>query len=156
MSFKIDMSSPDVDRQIDLLKHYPEVMERHFKQILKADIDELYQNIKPTIPKHRGRAAAAFKKSLTGKGINLTGRVGWWGTKQPFYINIVEYGAPPHEIGFVPFLGVSWQGKNSRAKQHPGTPKVGFMAAGYSAMRPKIENDMRLASEAVVKEMAIP
>lgn len=146
MSFKIDMSSPDVDKQIELLKFYPELMEKHFRPVLVTDISKLYSKIRGTIPKRTGRALSKFKKSVSGKGINLEGRVGWWGSNQPYYINVVEYGAKPHPIP-----------KNRRFnnRPHPGLSARGFMQEGFNSFKPMIDGDMANASNAVVNEMAV-
>lgn len=147
MSFKIDMSSPDLDRQLDLMKHYPEVMEKHFKNAIVVDVSKLYSTIKKNVPSKR--AKATIKRSVGGKGINLQGKVGWWGKGTFWQVNILEYGAKPHDMNtYVPGLG-------KRIKKHPGFSAMGFMAAGYSAIKPQIDNDMKLASEAVLKEMVI-
>ena len=147
MSYKVDMSSPDIDKQIELLKFYPEIMEKHFRPALVVDVSKLYSKIRGTIPKRTGRALSKFKKSVSGKGINLEGRVGWWGANQPYYINVVEYGAKAHPIP-----------KNRRfsKKQHPGFSKRGFMEEGFSALKPMVDADMANASRAVVNEMVVP
>lgn len=147
MSYKVDMSSPDIDKQIALLKFYPEIMEKHFRPALVVDVSKLYSKIRGTIPKRTGRALSKFKKSVSGKGINLEGRVGWWGANQPYYINVVEYGAKAHPIP-----------KNRRfsKKQHPGFSKRGFMEEGFSALKPMVDADMANASRAVVNEMVVP
>lgn len=180
MSYKIDMTSPDVDKQIELLKFYPEVMEKHFKPVLIVDVSKLYSSIKGTIPKRTGRAISKFKKSVTGKGINLTGRVGWWGSNQPWYINIVEYGAKSHPLNkganvrtkkksaiFQRYMSdpnrirvggthVNVNGRWVTMQVHPGFSKRGFMSEGFTTWKPEIDADMARASEAVVKEMAVP
>jgi len=147
MSYKIDMTSPDVDQQIALLKFYPEIMEKHFKPVVVKDVATLFSNIHGSIPKRTGTAISKFKKSVTGKGVNLTGRVGWWGANQPWYINPVEYGAKAHQ---------EKRKKSGKTWNHPGFSARGFMAAGYSALKPMIDADMAAASDAVVKEMAVP
>lgn len=147
MSYKIDMTSPDIDKQIELLKFYPEIMAKHFRPVLVTDVSKLYSKIRGTIPKRTGRALSKFRKSVSGNGINLVGRVGWWGTNQPYYVNVLEYGAKPHAIP-----------KNRRfsKRQHPGISKRGFMEEGFNAIKPTIDADMANASNAVVNEMRVP
>lgn len=146
MSFKLGALHNDLDKQIDLLKFYPEVMEKHFRALMAKDVAMLYSKIRGNIPRRFGTAQSKFKKSLSGKGINMTGRVGWWGTNQPWYINVVEYGAKVHP-----------EPKNRRfnKRPHPGFSARGFMAAGYSAMQPMINTDMQAASEATLREMVV-
>lgn len=146
---KVDMTSPDLDRQIELLKLYPEVLEKHFKPVLMSSVKALEARIRPNIPTKSGKAAKSFGSKVTGKGINLTGRVGWYDKNDPWYINVVEYGAKPHEINsFVPGLGVY-------IKKHPGFSRRGFMLAGFSAMKPIILASLAQANEGVVKDLAL-
>lgn len=150
MAIKVDMTSVDLDRQIYLLKYFPEIMEKHFRNVLKADVALLKDQILPNIPVASGKARKTFKSRVIGKGINLTGQVGWWGSGSAWYINVVEYGAKPHKIGYVPRLGVSFS-----KVSHPGMSKRGFMAAGFSAMQPIINADMAVASENVLRELEV-
>jgi hypothetical protein len=150
MSFKVDMTSPDVDRQLALLEFYPEILEKYFRPALGMGVKSLEESIRPTIPVDTGRALAAFKSRVTGKGLKLEGKVGWWGKGQPWYINVVEYGAKPHKIGYVPRLGVSFMNE-----PHPGFSARGFMAAGFAAMQPMIDAQMAQASESVVNELVV-
>lgn len=150
MSIKIDMTSADLDRQLLLLREFPEIMEKHFRNVLKADVKLLKDRILPTIPTRSGKARKTLKRRVTGKGINLMGQVGWFGKGSAWYINVVEHGAKPHKIGFVPGLGVSFI-----KRPHPGFSARGFMAAGFSAMRPIIEADMAQASENALRELEV-
>jgi hypothetical protein len=146
---RMDMTSATLDRQIELLKLYPEVLERHFRPAVLSSVKALEARIRPTIPTKSGKALKAFGSKVTGKGINLTGRVGWYDKSDPWYPNVLEYGAKPHEINsFVPGLG-------KYIKKHPGFSKRGFMQAGYSAMRPVILNALAQANEGVVKDLAL-
>lgn len=155
MAIRVDMSSNDLDRQIQLLKFYPEIVEKHFKSALKSAVKMTEAQIRPNIPVLTGTARDSFKSRVTGKGIDLQGQVGWWGKSKAWYINIVEYGAKPHKIvakdgGFLGFGSTV-----VRSVNHPGFSKRGFMAAGFSAVQPIINADMAKASEGVVNEMAV-
>ena len=147
---KVDMSAAQLDRQIELLKFYPEILEKHFGPALKEGTQGLKERIRPTIPVLTGRAQRLFRSKVSGKGVNLTGSVGWGsGKNAPWYINIVEYGAKAHEMNtYVPRL-------KKRIGTHPGFSKRGFMVAGYSAYKPVIDTLMAQANEAVVKELAL-
>lgn len=146
---RVDMSSPDLDRQIELLKYYPEVMKKHFRPALKRSVQALEARIRPTIPRETGFAESTFDSKVTGSGVNMTGLVGWHDAGDPWYMNVVEHGAKPHEMNtYVPGLSVY-------IGTHPGFSKRGFMAAGFSAMQPVIEADMALANEGVVNELAL-
>jgi hypothetical protein len=177
---KVGILAPDLERQMELLKAYPEIVEKHFGPTLKRDVKTLAERIRPTIPVLSGKAQRTFASKVTGKGINLTGTVGWYKKNSPWYINIVEHGAKPHPLN----KGVSIRNSNKRTalfnahisnpnrvrvggvpvkigdrwvtmEAHPGFSKRGFMAAGYAAMGGLINADMAQASEGVVKELAI-
>lgn len=146
---KVDMTAPDLDRQIELLKVYPEVVEKHFVPVLKRDVKMLEARIRPTIPRLSGRAQKSFGSKVTGKGINLTGRVGWYDRNDPWYPNVLEYGAKAHEMNtYVPRL-------SKRIKTHPGFSARQFMRSGYKSMEPVINADLVQANEGVVNELAL-
>ena len=158
MSFRIDMTSTDVDRQIELLKFYPEVMEKHFRDSLLRSTKLAENEIRPNVPTLSGRAQKTMRSRVTGAGVNLQGQIGWWGSgsNMAWYINVVEHGAKPHKIvakdgGFLGFGGTI-----VRSVNHPGFSARGFMAAGFSAVQPLINAEMAKASEAVVNEMVVP
>lgn len=149
MAIKVDMTNTDVDRQLELLKFYPEVINKHFRSSMYRSVKGLENTIVGTIPMRTGDAISSFGSKVTGSGINLTGRVGWYDKGDPFYPNILEYGAGAHTVNaYVPELG-------RYVGEHPGFSAFGFMAAGYSSMKPQIDEFMRQASENVVNEMAV-
>jgi HK97 gp10 family phage protein len=119
---------------------------KHARKLMAKDVAMLYSKIKPNIPHRTGMAQSKLRKSLTGKGVNLTGKVGWWGSNQPWYVNVLEYGAKSHKQPKHPVF---------KKRPHPGISKRGFMEAGFSAMKPIIETDLKTIGEAIVKEMAV-
>lgn len=151
MSLKADMTSPDVDKQLELLRFYPEILNKYFRPALTLSVKSLETSIRPNIPVDKGKALAAFKSRVTGKGLKLQGQVGWWGKIDAWYIRIVESGSKAHKIGYVPSLGVSFS-----KKAHPGFPARGFMAAGFAAVQPMINTQMAQASENVLNDLAVP
>lgn len=156
MVIKVDMTSQDLDRQIHVLKFFPEIMDKHFKPALYRSVKSLEMAIRPNIPRLTGRAQKTFASRVTGKGVTLKGQVGWYRRGDPWYINVVEHGAKAHEIKAKPgkFLRLL-DGSLVRSVKHPGFSKRGFMAAGFSAMQPKIDATLLQANEAVVKDLAI-
>lgn len=177
---KVDMTADDLIKQIELLKFFPEILEKHFVPVLKRDVKELETRIRPTIPVLSGKAQRMFRSKVTGKGINLTGQVGWNSSKKaPWYINVVEYGARPHPLSkgskvrskkkyaiFNKYMSdpnrkslggthVFIKGRWVTIEIHPGLSKRGFMAAGFSAMQATINADLAQASEGVVKDLAL-
>lgn len=149
MSIKVDMTSTDLDRQIELLKYFPEVFKKHFRPAIKRNVQALEARIRPTIPRDTGFAESTFDSRVSGSGVNVTGRVGWRDAADPWYPNVLEYGAAAHKMNsYVP-------GIDKYIGTHPGLSARGFMAAGFSAMQPVIDADMAAANEAVVKELAL-
>lgn len=168
---KVDMSANELDRQIELLKVYPEILEKHFVPVLKRDVKLLEARIKPTIPVLSGKAQRAFGSKVTGKGVNLTGRVGWYDKKDPWYPNVLEYGAKAHPLSkgssirskkAASISGGSMSGTPVKIgdrwvtmKIHPGFSARGFMKTGYESMEPLINADLAQANEGVVKDLAL-
>jgi hypothetical protein len=180
MSLKYEILSPDLDRQIALLKIYPEIAEAAFRPALDEAVDIAAAAIVSGIPIRTGRAIEKFGTKVTGKGLNLTGEVGWWGARAPWYINIVEYGAMAHPLeadvsirgskrkqrlfelarpGIEKFeggqhvkIGDHWV----TMKLHPGFPGRHFMQTGFEEAQPAIDIIMAAANEACARELALP
>lgn len=99
-NFTVGIQSPDLQRQIELLKYYPEIAEKHFYPAVSGAARDTASEIQPNIPVLTGKAVSVFRAKATGKGLNIEGRVGWWGSKEGFYIRFLEYGtsriAPRH------------------------------------------------------------
>jgi len=178
MSFGVSMQSPDLERQIEMLKLYPEIAEAHFRPAVEASVALLAGRIRTQVPVLTGRAQQTMVSKVTGKGVNITGKVGWIGKNAPWYINVVEYGARAHalqkgsdnrskmgrgkvtrraergQLAAVPVLisGVGWR----TITNHPGFQGRGFMKAGFEASKPEIDNLLAGANEAIARELAVP
>jgi hypothetical protein len=148
MSIKIDLTSSKVDQQMEVLQHFPDLAEKHYRPVIRRDVSALQSLITPNIPVLSGRALSSFGSKVSGKGFRLKGQVGWYDKNDPWYPNVLEYGAKAHEMNiFAPGLG-------KFIKIHPGLSARGFMAAGYSALQPIIENDLAQANERIVSDLA--
>lgn len=177
MAYKISLTSSDVDRQINILKYFPEIASARYRPALKRSSDELAAVIRPTIPILTGKAQSTFGSRVSGTKIeSLQAQVGWYDKGDPWYINIVEYGARAHKLE----KGSSSRSKRAQAalagpdrkigrgvhvkigdrwvtmEVHPGFSKRGFMAAGYSAAQPLVNYELAQANEAVVRDLAVP
>jgi len=154
----VKLSSTDVDKQMEVLKHFPDLAEKHYRPALKTNVADLYSRIAPQIPVRTGSASKAFNSQVTGRGFSLRGKVGWWGSDAPWYINVVEHGAAKHEIEVPPQSkqALKWGESFSKGHMinHPGLSARGFMAAGYSAVQPDLEQDLFLANERIIAELA--
>ena len=180
MSIRVDLSAPDVDRQLELLKVYPEIADRHYRPVLQKDVKILAGMVQPNIPERTGRARATFGSRVIGKGTSITGEVGWYRKGSPFYIGMIEGGTKVHEIGprgskvtlkrflagsggtdVIRFLGPNPAPGSDfafvrKSFQHPGTSARGFMQSAWAAAQPLVEHDIFLANEAVLKELSVP
>ena len=155
---RVSLTTSDVDRQIEVLKHFPDLAEKHYRPVLKQDVSALYGQIKGDIPVRTGAARDSFGSKVTGKGFRLKGTVGWYDRSDPWYPNVLEYGAKAHAINVKPQKAqvLAWPGGFSKGHSiaHPGFSAVGFMAAGYSAIKPRIENDLAMANDRIVADLA--
>lgn len=149
MSFKVDMSAPDLDRQLYLLKYYPEFFKKHFRPVLFHLTSKGKQAVLAGVPRRTGKAAGAVRSKVTGAGERMEGHYGWYGENSPWYINIVEHGASAHKMNtFVPGLKVF-------IGTHPGFPKAGFMAAANESIEPVMNAELLRANEAVLNELVV-
>lgn len=148
MSYKVDFAAADVQWQILALKEMPKIANKHFYPAMQRAARELKGEILPHVPVATGRAVSAFNSKVSGSGLNIQARVGWWGQNQPWYINVLEYGAKEHEQGYIPRLGV-------QIKIHPGIPALKFMEQGYQRARDGIDTEMLIAADRVVQELAV-
>lgn len=160
MALKFDLTAPDLDKQIDLLRHFPELTDQHYRPAAKRNIANLKSFISARIPELTGRARDTFKSRVTGKGMGISGRVGWFNSGDPWYPNVLEYGAKEHPIEpGKEVRALRWMvgGKWAFAKrvEHPGISALGFMAAGYSAYKDIIVSDIHAANEAILRDMKV-
>lgn len=156
MSIKVDVTSADLARQIELLKYYPEVVEKHFKSELYRAAALVKKEIQPDIPRMTGKAQKTFRSRVTGKGIYMQAQIGWWGSGSAWYINIVEHGASPHSIGYKGIGNhILVRGQWKTKKEVKGFAGRKFMAQGYERSIPRVTALMAGASERVVNEMAV-
>lgn len=174
MSIQASINSEDLLKQVNVLKHFPAITAKHYKPALKMGVAALDAVIRPMIPSGAtGRAQDTFDTKVTGRNIeNLKGQVGWYDKDDAWYVNILESGAAPHKIeprggriskaraaankGATSVLawmdGGGWN--FARSINHPGSPKFGFMAAGWAATQPLIDREMSAAGEKVIAELA--
>lgn len=155
---KVDMTSVDVDKQMEVLKHFPELAEKHYRPAIKRDVALLAGMIEGNIPIKSGASLSSFGSKVTGRAFSLKGKVGWYDPNDPWYINVVEHGAKAHDITVKPQKAsvLAWAGGFSMGHTiaHPGLSARGFMAAGYSALQPIIENDLAMANERIIADLA--
>lgn len=147
MSYSTQFSAADVQWQIQMLREFPAIGNKHFYPAMHRATNTIKSAVEPNIPVRTGLARREFRKAVSGGGMNITGRVGWKFGTQAWYVNILEYGAKAHAIGYVPSLGVTIQ-------KHPGLPALKFMEKGQEDAQGKVDPEMARAAEAVVNELA--
>ena len=148
MSYKVDFAAADVQWQILALKEFPKIANTHFYPAMHRAVRALKAEIVPNVPVASGKARDTFRTQVTGNGLNIQARAGWFGKVEAWYINIQEYGAREHEQGYVPKLGV-------QIRNHPGVPALKFMEQGFKNSQSDIDAEMAMAAEGVVNELAV-
>ncbi len=95
------LNSEDLKNQIKKLDGFQEAAEKNLRPAMQRATSMLFSAIQPTIPTLTGLSRSSLEARITGKGLNLSGSVGWnrsSGKRQPWWINIVEYGAREHDL----------------------------------------------------------
>jgi hypothetical protein len=179
MSIKIGVMSEDLDKQIMLLKVYPEIAEKHFRPAMEQATALAGVEVVSGIPVLTGYAISKFRTKVTGKALNITGYAGWPASRgQPYYINVVEYGAREHPLlggstvrtkkgqahyrkaiakgEEIPGVHVQTRGGWRTIGVHPGFAARGFLKRAFESAQPGINVIMAAANEAVVNELAVP
>ena len=149
MSYRISFAAADVDWQIQMLTIYPEIANKHFYPGMNKAADALMAVIEPNIPEDTGLLHSRFRKAVSGKGLFITASVGFPNMAGVAYAVPLEYGARPHEIGYVPNLGVSFL-----VHEHPGIKARKFMARGFLQAQSAINTEMENGARGVVDELA--
>lgn len=153
MSYKIDFHAAQLDWQVEMLRHFPEIANKHFYPAMhragKAVRTAIGSHI--SFQDKTGTARSELNYKVTGKGLNIKAQVGWFGNVKGWYVNILEYGAGEHVVGYVPFLGVQFGKKNP----HPGVPAGRFVERGFESVKTDVDAEMATAMNAVVNDLAV-
>lgn len=149
MSYKTDFSAADVQWQILALKEMPKIANKHFYPAMHRSTNTIKTGLSASLPfqSRTGAARAELRKAVSGSGLNITGRVGWKYGSKAWYVNVLEYGAVEHPIGYVPALNV-------KIKMHPGLPALKFMERAQEDAQSKVDPEMARAAQAVVNELS--
>lgn len=153
---KVDMSTGDLDKQLYLLKYYPEFFKKHVRPVLYSLTGQGMKLVLAGVPRRTGKAAGAIRRKVSGAGIAMEGHYGWYGNNMPWYINVVEHGAVAHEIKLrKPGGWLHFGSTFTKVVNHPGFAKVGFMAAAYASLQPVMDAELLRANEAVLQELVV-
>jgi hypothetical protein len=159
------IASPDLERQLDLLKHYPEIAEAHFRPAIQGATDYTKEIVLGKTPLWSGFAQETLMSKVTGRGLSLRGRIGWGGagisrsdaagltrSTTAWYMNILEYGSPPHEINSHVMVKGQWVTIGS----HPGFAPRWILRDSLAQAEAGIISRATAANEAAVRDLAVP
>jgi hypothetical protein len=172
MSYRIEIENPNLMNAISQMEGFDGVWNAEHKAAMRQIVSAARALILPDVPVRTGKAKAAFRTSVAGSvGFGnsgdaafgeenvsgygqkfVVGRVGWFGENQPWYINVVEYGAAAHEIVGNPLL--IFNGTFTHEVEHPGFAARGFMAGHADEVQALAENYIGQADERIAKQIA--
>ena len=140
MSYKIDFAAADVQWQILALQEFSEIANRNFYPAMNRSVRITHASVasKMKFDDLSGQTRATFGKRASGKGLMISGRVGWFGKGAVHTANLLEYGVSPHKIG---------------SGMHPGYPAMKFMEDGYTAVESTVESEMEMAMINTVNDL---
>lgn len=178
MSYKVSFEAADVQWQILMLQEFPKIANKHFYPAMHRATSAVYSAVYPNIPEDTGQAKSEFRKAVSGNGLNITGRVGWFGFVEGWYINFAEYGARAHPYAagssvrtkkkariFSEYMSSPNRISGPKAKVfmyggwksveiHPALPARRFLKNGFDQSIDEVNTEMFNASEEVVNELA--
>lgn len=169
MSLKYEYSGTEaLQRQIELLKYYPEIFDKHFYPAMEKAAELVKSGIRPNLPKHTGRLENALGSRVIHSGTAALGtraEIGFgkrYGMPSATYAAALNEGAVPHEEtgrrtedGRLHF---SFRGRFTSigSIRHPGFAGRHFMESGLEQATPGINAALDAAAEQVVQELAKP
>jgi len=149
MSYGITLHAVDLDWQITLLEFEPQIANKHLQPAMTRAVHAVKTAIgsRMTFRDRTGEARSTLMSKVSGQGMRIKGRVGWWGDGMPWHVNVLEYGTAPHFIGFVPALGVT--------VDHPGLPAMKFVEGGAAEASPEVLVEMEIAAVNITNDLAV-
>jgi hypothetical protein len=179
MSIKYEfIGSEALQRQIELLKYYPEIFDKYFYPALVQAAEVVKDAVRPNLPYHTGRLSKALGSKIfyrttsplsrtlgTSRAIDTEAEIGFgkrYHMPSAPYAAALNEGSVAHEVagrrtedGLLHF---SSRGHFTAigSIQHPGFAGRHFMEAGLEEARPGIDSLIETAAEQVVQELAQP
>lgn len=153
MSFKAEVLSPDLQKQIELLEKFPQIVEREYRPAMQRVTEIVEARIAVNTPSNRAKSELGSR--IEGSGINITGIVGFFGSF--WQVNILEYGASAHLIpkGNAKRPIRLPDGWVTGPVQHPGFGARHFMATGFAASKQIVEAVFGQANERIVEQLSV-
>ena len=162
------IGSEALQRQIELLKYYPEIFDKYFFPALERSADLVKGAMRPNIPSRRVSAALGSKVTHSRtSALGTRAIIGFgkrFGKPSAQFVAPLNQGAKAHEVtasrttdGYLHFSS----GRGTRftaigSIQHPGFAGRHFMEKGLEEARPGIDNLLEQAAGQVVQELAKP
>lgn len=155
--------SAELQRQIELLKYYPEIFDEHFFPAMQDAAEEVKAGIMPLIGFSRRLQAGLGSKVRHSKTLGTSAHIGFgkrYGMPSARMAAPLNQGTTPHTVegrnGYLHF--------SSRAQGHtitsqveiPALPARQFMENGMEAATPAVNARMKTAAEAVLTELSKP
>lgn len=138
--YGIQISAAKLDWQIATLKLFPQIVNKNFRPVMNSANKNLMSAVSPNIPRDTLTSVNQFEGKVSGNGLNLKLRVGWWKPDTNWYLIFPEVGAKPHKFG---------------KGTHPGTPAKHFMKNAFEKTKPAIEQAMTAALGNTIRDLEI-
>lgn len=156
--------SPEFQRQIDLLKLYPEIFDRHFHPAMQDAAELVKETVRERTPHRTGRLQGALGSKVfhAAKSVKLSTRavIGFgkrFGMQSARIVGPVNNGAVAHEVAArnEDYMHFSSRGRHTitRSIQHPGFQGFHMLEEGLAAAESGIDARMAAAMDQVVTEM---
>lgn len=166
IKYEVEGDNAAFQREIELLKLYPEISDKHFYPAMEKAAELVKQGIAPLLPVHTGKLGRALGSKVTHSGTSTLGTradIGFgkrYGKPSAPYAAALNAGPVAHEVAgrrtSDGLLHFSSQGRFTSIGtiQHPGFAGLHFAESGLEAANPGINAEMDKAAEGVVQELA--
>jgi hypothetical protein len=160
------IGSEALQRQIELLKFYPEIFDKHFYPAMEKAAELVKRAVGPLLPEHTGRLGRALGSREIHSGTAALGtraEIGFgkkYGKPSAPYAAALNAGPRAHEVSGRRTedgkLHFSSKGRFTTigSIQHPGFAGFHFAEAGLEQAKPAIDAEIDKAAGAVVQELA--
>ncbi len=160
------IGSEALQAQIEVLKFYPEIVDKHFYPALQQAAELVKEKIRPNLPHRSGRLERALGSKVIHSGTAALGTradIGFgkrYGMPSATYAAALNEGAVAHEVeGRIKEDGQLHFSSRQRFTTigsiwHPGFAGRHFMEAGLEAAKPGIDSLFSHAAEQVIEELA--
>jgi hypothetical protein len=160
------IGTAELQQQIELLKYYPEIFDKHFYPAMQKAAEIVKNEIRPLVPVRTGHLQSALGSKVVHSGTAALGTRAIIGFGKRFtnvsarYNGPLNEGAAPHEVAArrEKYLHFSSRGRFTtiRSVSVPGFSGRKYMDRGLQAATPAIDTEMADAATAVINELRAP